>query len=209
MAPLDLMLVVAAVLALAGVLLVLGGLVALVRLRPFRFALRTLAGLVLLSISALAAMVSLGMAGYRALVHEEVAATVSVQPVGPQRFAAIVRLADGRVETYQLAGDEIYVDAHILKWKPIANLFGLHTAYELDRIAGRYHALADERAAPRTVHALSAERRVDLFSLRRRYPMLAPIVDAQYGSATFVPVTEPMKFEVRVSTTGLLIREAR
>jgi len=36
--------------------------------------------------------------------------------------------------------------------------------------------------------------------------VLAPLVDAEYGSATFVAAGRPAQFEVRVSTTGLLIR---
>jgi hypothetical protein len=48
---------------------------------------------------------------------------------------------------------------------------------------------------------------VDLFSLRNKYAWLAPVVDAEYGSASFVPVTKPAELEVRVSTSGLLIRE--
>ena len=42
--------------------------------------------------------------------------------------------------------------------------------------------------------------------LRSRYTFLAPLVDAEYGSATFVPVTHPAELELRVSTTGLLVR---
>jgi hypothetical protein len=33
------------------------------------------------------------------------------------------------------------------------------------------------------------------------------VVDAEYGSATFIAADRPALFEVRVSTTGLLIRE--
>ncbi len=54
-----------------------------------------------------------------------------------------------------------------IKRKPLANIFGLHTAYELDRVAGRYHAIEQERSAPRTVYRLKQERSVDLFELRR------------------------------------------
>jgi hypothetical protein len=32
-------------------------------------------------------------------------------------------------------------------------------------------------------------------------------LDAEYGSAAFVELEKPAKFEVRVSTTGLLIRK--
>ena len=197
----------AAGLALLGLLLVLGSVVALLRLRPFRFLSRLLAGVVALLIGALAALVAIGTAGYRALTQETIAATVRVEPMAPQRFRAVVRLPDGREASHDLAGDEFYIDAHILKWKPAANLVGLHTAYELDRIAGRYHSVKDEQASPRTVIALGADKPFDFFNLRRRYVVLAPLVDAQYGSASFVPVTRPTELEVRVSTTGLLIRE--
>jgi hypothetical protein len=67
----------------------------------------------------------------------------------------------------------------------------------------------DERSAPRTVHALSRSKPVDLYGLRRTHTFLAPVVDAEYGSATFVPVRRPAELELRVSTTGLLIREAK
>lgn len=207
-APFDRTWLIAAVALLAvGVLLLLAGLVALLRLHPFSFLLRIVFGAVVFALGVVAATVAVGTAGYQALTREQTAATVRVEPAGPQRFNATVRLADGRTQTFALAGDEIYIDAHILKWQPIVNMVGLHTAYELDRIAGRYHTLKDEQALPRTVHALGAPKPIDLFSLRRRYVMLAPLVDAEYGSASFVPVTRPAELEVRVSTTGLLIRE--
>jgi hypothetical protein len=194
-------------LALLGLLLVLGSVVALLQLRPFRFLWRLLAGIVALLIGALAALVAIGTVGYRAVAKETIAATVQVTPLAPQRFRAVVRLPDGRETSGDLAGDEFYVDAHILKWKPAANLVGLHTAYELDRIAGRYHSVKDEQDSPRTVIALGAAKPVDFFNLRQRYAVLAPLVDAQYGSASFVSVTRPTTLEVRVSTSGLLIRE--
>jgi hypothetical protein len=194
---------------LLGALLLIASLAALFRLRLFRFLLRLLAGLVALAVGALAAAVAIGTVGYRALTHEALAAQVRVQPLGPQRFSATLRFPDGRESTFELAGDEVYVDAHILKWKPIANLLGLHTAYELDRIAGRYYSLKDEQASPRTVHALGVDKPIDLFNLRRRYVFLAPLLDAEYGSASFVPVTAPAELDVRISTSGVLIRERK
>ena len=194
---------------LLGVLLLSASLVALLRIRPFRFLLRLLAGLVAIAVAAFAAAVGIGMQGYRALTHEAVAAQIRVHPMAPQRFSATLRFPDGREATYELAGDEIYIDAHILKWHPIVNQLGLHTAYELDRISGRYHSLLDEKAAPRTVYALGTDRLIDLFNLRRRYVFLAPLLDAEYGSASFVPVTAPAEFDVKISTTGVLIRERK
>ena len=87
------------------------------------------------------------------------------------------------------------------------NVLGLHTDYELDRVSGRYADIEGERSMPRTVFSLAERKPVDLFDLRRRWEVLAPFVDAEYGSATFVPARgEPSVWELRVSTSGLLIR---
>ena len=193
--------------AVLGTVLVVSGIVSLLRLRPVRFVSSTIFGLLLLAIGTLAAVLAVGTYGYAALTREELAATLLVQPIGPQRFTATVRFPDLREVKFELAGDEVYVDAHILKWKPFANVIGLHTAYELDRIAGRYRTLDQEQSAPRTVFALSRDKPLDLFDLRQRYTFLAPLLDAQYGSATYTSVSRPTALQVRVSTTGLLIRE--
>lgn len=162
--------------------------------------------LLFLSLSALFATISISTQGYRALTREEVAATVVVDRLSPTRFKASFTFADGREEVFTLAGDEFYVDAHILKWKPFANVLGLHTNYELDRVAGRYLRVEDEQSMRRTVYPLAEEKPVNMYDLRSRFPLLKPLVDAEYGSATFIAVDDWGKFEVRVSTTGLLIR---
>lgn len=168
-----------------------------------------LVGLLFLSLGAFFAAVTVGTQGYRALAREEVAAVVKIQPVGPKEFNAHFRLANGEKVSFLIWGDEIYVDAHILKWKPVVNFLGLHTAYELDRVAGRYSRLEDEKSKPRTVFPLSQDKPVDMFHLRQKYGWLKPLLDAQYGSGTFVAVDRPVELEVRVSTSGLLIRRAK
>src|SRR5438128_1671564 len=139
---------------------------------------RGLVALLLIALAALAATVTVGLQGYRALTFEEVAATVHTEPVAPQRFRATITLPDRRL-----------------------------AMYELDRVAGRYNAVADERARPHTAYELARSKPVDLFFIARRR-LLGPLVDAEYGSATFVAATRPATFEVRVSTTGLLARPA-
>ena len=195
------------VFALLGALLLLSGIGALIRLRPLRFVSRTMFGLLLILFGALAATIAIGTHGYTALTREEVAATLLVQPTGQQKFSATVRYPDLREVKFDLTGDEVYVDAQILKWQPIANIVGLHTAYELDRIAGRYRSIDNERSAPRTVFSLSRDKPIDLFDLRKRYTFLSPLLDAEYGSASYVTVSRPAEIELRVSTTGLLMRE--
>src|SRR6266853_1825081 len=71
--------------------------------------------------------------------------------------------------------------------------------------AGRDHNVVDERNKPHTAYELARPKPVDLFFMARRR-LLGPLVDAEYGSATFVAATQAKTFEVRVSTTGLLAR---
>ena len=200
-------LLVALLLACCSVAPVIAGIVAARRRRYAGVAASLLCALLLVAVAALCVTLAIATQGYRAFTREEVAALVVTEPAGPQSFTASFRFPDGRRAAFTLNGDELYVDAHILKWRPIANILGLHTAYELDRVAGRFARLTEERARARTIFPLSRDKALDLFDLRRRFLFLAPLVDAEYGSATFIAADRPAHFEVRVSTTGLLIRE--
>ena len=194
-----------ALLALLGFASTVG---ALRRRRPFSAAMTGISSLLMLSLAALFGTLSASIQGYRALTKEEVAAVVEVQPADSQKFTARFTLPDSTVRVFSLSGDQLYVDAHILKWKSIANLLGLHTSYELDRVGGRYESIEDETTQGRTVFTLAKDKPVDMFHLRRRFEMLNPLVDAEYGSATFVGSGKPATFRILVSTTGLLIRKA-
>ncbi len=164
-------------------------------------------GALFLSLAALAATLGASTQGYRGLTQEEVALTVTTVPTGPAAFQAFLEFPDGRDTTLQVLGDQLLVDAHILKWHYLGNVIGYHTQYELDRLTGRYVDVEAERTMPRTVHSLKSDKPLDLFDLARRHVWLRFLVDTEYGSATYIDVRRPARFEVRVSTTGLLVRE--
>ena len=196
-------------LGVLGIGLGLASFAALFSGRLFAFVTRAVFGTFFVVAGGVLGIVSLGLEGVQAMSREDTAARISLRPTGTQRFDATVKFADGRTEVYDVAGDEIYIDAHILKWTPTMNRFGLHTSYRLDRIGGRYRTLAQENTARRTIYALSPPLLIDLVALRQRAPtVMNEFLDAEYGSATFVPVTGPSDLEVRVSTSGLLVRPA-
>jgi len=175
--------------------------------RPLK-ALKHLVVLIIIILTLFAySAVKIGMRGYKTLTKEELAASVTVSPMGKQQFRTTVKYPDGKDTTLLVAGDELYIDARIIKWKPVANIFGLHTWYRLDRISGRYLDIDDEKSRMRTVYTLTGKNKYrDLFWWRMRYTALSPLLDARYGSASFVPVKGQHTFNVMVSTTGLLIR---
>ncbi len=169
---------------------------------------RVLSALLLLALGALSGVIAVAAAGYQALTGEQFAAQVQVSQEAPQRFELRFSLADGGYRQYSLAGDELYVDAKVLKWHPWANLLGLRTLYELDRVAGRYTLLDDELNQPRSVYALGSDKPLgwDLFAFVRRYPALQQLVDAEYGSGVFVVLEHDASYIITVSTSGLIAR---
>ena len=89
----------------------------------------------------------------------------------------------------------------------MGNVVGLHTLYELDRVGGRYRALEDEKNNERTLFTLKEKKPVDIFNLARKYRFFNPLIDTEYGSATFTAAARPDSFKIMVSTTGLLVRK--
>jgi len=171
--------------------------------RNFTFA------VLMLTLSLLFGTISISIQGYNALTREELAATVEIFPVSKQIFMARITFPDSSEKQYKLEGDEFYIDAHILKWKSLANLLGLHTYYELDRISGRYTDIEDETNKNRTVYSVAEDKLIDAFDLRLKYPFLSFLVDAEYGSASFITTNAHKNLKIMVSTTGLLIRDEK
>jgi len=194
--------------ALLGLIFLILTIAALKKKKLFESAFKFVVALLMISLSALFGTISIAIQGYHALILEELAATVKVEPTGEQKFLARISLPDGSEKVFSLAGDQLYIDAHILKWKPLANFFGQHTSYQLDRVAGRYAILNDETTKVHTVYSLSKDSPLDMFDLRRRFAFLNPLLDTEYGSATFISTNSAEEFRVFVSTTGLLIRKA-
>ena len=199
--------IIAILFALLSLISMIAAIGALKKGKIFGTAMKFIITLLMLSLAALFGTISISIQGYRALTKEELAAVVNVEPTDVQKFTARFTFPDNSVQVFSLTGDQLYVDAHILKWKPLANLLGLHTSYELDRVAGRYENLQDETSRVHTVYGLSKKKPVDMFHLRLRFKMLNPLLDAEYGSATFTGSGQAAEFKIMVSTTGLLIRK--
>lgn len=193
-----------------------GGVIALLllieavrRLRDWRIR----SGIVLLVVAAVVA--ALGMGGamlaaslhtYARLTQEQEAARAVFRELAPKRYELILVLKTEPARRFEIRGDEWQIDARVLKWKGMASLAGLDTLYRFERIAGRYADTAQEKSAPRSVHALSAEAGFDLWAALKQYHRWLPLADTLYGSAAYAPMADGAQYAVSVSTTGLLIR---
>lgn len=186
-------------------LFVLAGAFILVRQQWFMQWLKGTAGLLLIGVAIYFSMFALNLFSYQSLTREKPVATVSFREVAPQTFSATVTQPNGQVGQYELSGDLWQLDARIIKWKGLFSWFGFSPGYQLDRISGRYLSLEDELSRERTVYAVQTPSvGLDIWqSARDGWGM---IIDARYGSATYLPMANGAIFEVTLSNTGLVGR---
>ena len=175
---------------------------------PWKGSRRGLYSIILLSLSGALLTSYTGFQGYVLLLKEEHVLRVEIEPVNKERFSVELTFPDGQKNAYMIHGDQLYIDAKIIKLLPAANLIGFHTLYELDRIGGRYRALGDELEKTRSLFSLAKEKPMDMYQTIEDFPILRKFFDAEYGSATFVDVTRKQVFELKLSTSGLLLRPA-
>jgi hypothetical protein len=200
--------IVIAVLGVLGLVLFVLGLRRLRQGRPVTGTVQGLTGLVFVAAAALAYALMLNLYTYHRFTQEIAVAEIAFRQTAPQQFNAILTPAGGEsTRSLELAGDEWQLDARVLKWRGWATLLGLDPMYRLERLGGRYQDIEKERRAARTVHALGpAESGLDLWALARAWHAWLPMVDAVYGNAAYLPMTDGARYEVRLSNTGLMAR---
>lgn len=194
--------------AFLGLVLFVSGVTRVFRAKFVSGAGQGLTGGLFMALGAAAGLLGLNVQTYNRLSYERPVAEISLRQTGDQAFIATVRLPKGEPQDYPLAGDQWQMDARVLKWKPWANVIGFDAMYRLDRLSGRYAAIEDEREAVRTVHAMAQDPGLDLWTLAQQYGRYAPLVDASYGSGTYLPMADGAVYEVSITQSGLVARPA-
>lgn len=204
------MIYIALVLAVIGVWILLHGLVHC-RKHPIKGLFRCTCGLVPLLAGVVLILLAINLQTYARLVSEQPVADLHFERVADQRYTVSMTYPDGRLERYQIEGDDWRLEAQFLKWKGWATVLGLEPQFRLERLAGRYHDIDQERRAEHSVIALSAQNglpeELDLWAFAKRRPHWVPMIDASYGSATYLPMRNGTSYAVTVTNSGLIARE--
>jgi hypothetical protein len=164
--------------------------------------------LVTATIAGAASVLVLSYASYGRLVDEQLVSMIEFRRTAPNEFQARLMIPGQTDQFYLLRGDEWQMDAKIVTWQPPLTILGLEPIYRLDRLSGRYGEIDREMNEVRTVHELSANLPTDVWQIARRFPVLAPGIDAHYGTATFVPMADGARYDVSLSRDALIARPA-
>ena len=165
-----------------------------------------LSALLFLSLAALAISMAMNLYTYDIFTYEEPVAEVRFEELGNQYYR-LYYIPEGKAaQTYEIRGDEWQIDARVIKWHGLANLAGMNTLFRIERISGRYRDVQQERLDVRSVYAIDALDGIDVWTMSRKNQKYIPWIDAVYGSAAYMPMAGQARFQVSVSTTGLVVR---
>jgi len=150
---------------------------------------------------------------YQRLVYEQEVAEISFRQLDKQEFRTDIKSLDsGFQQVVDLKGDEWQLDSQVLTWRGVATLLGLDANYRLHRISGRYLDIDEENSRPRSVYSLVKKAAViedekfDLWQFAHKYQEWLNWVDAVYGSAVYLPMTDGARYKVAITRTGMIAR---
>ena len=151
---------------------------------------------------------------YNRLVFEKDIAEISIQQVAEQKFLLEFINTDQSVivngqDNFQLSGDEWRLDVRILKWKGWANIIGLDSYYQLERLSGRYSNIEQANSLVPSAYQLSGQQKgINIWKLKQLMKSKLPFLDAYFGQSVFVPMKHGARYRLSISQSGIVVRPA-
>lgn len=166
-----------------------------------------------LSTFVLLLLVISNLSTYQLLTNERDVLLLSINKISAQNYEIKLNYADTtdsqNPDSVLLQGDEWRLEARILKWEGWANLIGMKSYYQLDRISGRYREIEQATSKPVSAYQLtSPQRGLNLWELKRLMKSNLPFLDAYFGQAVFMPLRDKAIFAVSINQSGLVARPA-
>ena len=147
---------------------------------------------------------------YQRLTYEAPIADVYLRQLGTQKFQLSLSFSeqDKDQRYFVLHGDQWQLDAKILKWKGWANLLGLDSFYQMDRVSGRYADISQGSQRLPSMYDLSAgeTRGLDIWRMKQLFKTRISFVDTLFGQGVYMPMKDGAHFKVSIGQSGLLVR---
>jgi hypothetical protein len=107
-----------------------------------------------------------------------------------------------------ISGDQWIVTAQIVQFKSWLRYFGFGPFYRFGMIAGLYNDVQQENTKKKQAYKLQDNDNFDLWELIKNHPSIASFfVSYQYGNAVFMPLIPNTKYDIYLSSTGLVAKK--
>ena len=170
--------------------------------------LRGMLGLSILVVAAGVGLIAYDIYTYKQILTGQPVATVSFETVEEQYFdAVVVDATSGKQQRFRLHGDQWQLDARIIRWQGYFSGFNIKPAYRLDRLSGRYYDMEKETTAKRNNFLVATSLlQLDVWKFINEHPKWFSVVDANYGSASYLPMKSGALYEISLAKSGLSVR---
>lgn len=155
--------------------------------------------------------VSRDLAALHPIRLDQPVAELFFEQVGARRFrTTLTRLPSGRMQVFELQGDEWRVTARGLDWTARAAALGLKPRYQLDLLEARSAGVVDDSAAPPTRFRLGETRAADFWSRVAAGSRWSAAATALTLAGPWQPMAHHQRFVVRLDgTTALAVAPGR
>ena len=185
----------------AGVVFSLFGVRLLLKRRILVAGVNGTAGISLISVSVILALILLNIHTYHQLTSEIKLARVEID--ASAQAGTIVRVyTDGDRQEFNLNGQEWQLDARFLKWKSWAYLLGSEPVVRLESLTERKPL---DQSKPTRSYNLVNQNKL-LSEAGSAISDWLGIVDTYFGSAVYMPAVEGSVYTVSATISGLIAR---
>lgn len=136
-------------------------------------------------------------------------ATVIVGQGNNQNYCVHVNLLHNKNNVcHAISGDQWIVTAQIVQFKAWLRYFGFGPFYRFGIISGLYNNIQQENTKKKTAYNLQDRADFDLWKIIKNHPTIASyFISYQYGSAVFMPLIPNAKYDIYLSSTGLVAKK--
>ena len=195
-----------------GLMLLFAGFGKLASLKPVSGGGRLIFGVGFLGLAGIVAFSGLNLQTYKRLTLERDAAhirfdAVADQPNTYQATLTVPQETEARI--YTLHGDEFSMGAQVIKFKPLANMLGYDSVYRLEYLEGRFsnrYSTVEVTKAESNGIRLYENPGLDVRKFAAEQGARFGLEDAQYGSATYMPMGDGYEFDVNITQDALVAR---
>ncbi len=172
------------------------------------------AGHVLMAITAAAGALLMwsviaGLESYEAALHDQPVASLHLERTGAQSFrATLTRLPAGRVQVFELAGDQWRLEARTLSWQGLAAQIGLDRMYRLERLSTRATRPLSGPEASGSSFSLSTDSPNDLWARGRTSPAWMRYVHGGHADGPWRPLANGALFTIWLDSEALRVGPA-
>ncbi len=146
---------------------------------------------------------------YQAFTREDFFATVTCQKSREPSFDYIIFYKPQKQKeptAFGIRGNQWRIEGVVIKWKGFVNIMGIHTWHKPVRLSGRFSDKLRQKAYGLTEYTLNdGEDNFWKFVYSSR--KIFPLIEAAYGSGSFIFCRENVVFKIYVTTSGYIIKE--